>query len=237
MIHAVGIPMLQEFFESEDVPPGLFKGVPAKETVDNVIDAIGNITGKTLYAIKQHAQDDIKTEFYDSSSGEYRYGTPLAQLASNLRLKDMKEEAEKEDGHPEAKMLWTALQVYAAAHKCVKGVSSAKFMDCTTNMGAELKGFEFMQFLPSLDDMLNAEVSEDGTTWVEQFVRSFQGDDSKGQPDEEFMKKLAEEASEIGEVVKAAWAFRECFDMDFINEQTGGMASKAEDEAKKFFDI
>ena len=158
-------------------------------------------------------------------------------MAANMRLHDMKEEAEKEDGHPEAKMMWTMFKLYEAAHKCIKGVQAAKFVDSMTSAGAEFKGFDFMQFLPSADDLLNAKASDDGTTWVEQFARSFSGDDSKGAPDEAFMAKLAEEAVEIAEVVKAAWALRDCFDLEMLNEMSGGMASKAEDEAKKFFNV
>lgn len=74
-------------------------------------------------------------------------------------------------------------------------------------------------------------------TWPEMYARNLTGDDSKGTVDEAFMAKLKEEAVELQPIVKAAWKLRECIDLEWISEQSGGISTKAEDEAKKFFDL
>jgi hypothetical protein len=45
MIHEVGLPMLLKQIEKESPP--FWKGPPSKQTIDGVVDAVGNLTGKT----------------------------------------------------------------------------------------------------------------------------------------------------------------------------------------------
>jgi hypothetical protein len=153
------------------------------------------------------------------------------------RIKEALEEASKEDGNAKAKIIATLWETFSNAHKVIKGFNGARVMDRLATVGVECKACDFMQFVPSPDSILNAEGSENRASWVEQYARNFTGDDSKGTVDPEFLAKLKEEAGELAEVVKAAWACRECFDLDCLNEMTGGMATKAEDEAKQFFDV
>jgi len=53
--------------------------------------------------------------------------------------------------------------------------------------------------------------------------------------DEELIARLLEEFSEVVAVGAAALPLVECANMDFLNEQSNGMASKAEEEARKMF--
>jgi hypothetical protein len=233
MIKEVGLPMFLEEVERESPP--FWKGPPSQETLDNIVDAVGALTGKTFNAVREHLLADPKLDKYTDDGR--KWGTILWVFKKEWKIAEAIEEAAKEDGHPEAKLMAQLWEAAGHAQKCIRGLNGARFMDKIATVGAEFKGFDFMQFVPLTEDVMASEGSDDRCTWVELFARNFQGDDSKGSVDEAFMEKLKEEASELANVVKVAWELRECIDIAWLDEQSGGMASKAEGEAQKFFDI
>jgi hypothetical protein len=234
------IPTLKELAQLQiddmSLPTGLFKGMPPNEVLENILDAIGNITGKTLFGIRKHLMEDVRTEFYDNETGDWTYGTLLAKLAADMRLKPCQVEAAKEDGHPEAKMIWEFFELYGKFHKNVKGFSAAGLVD-QLELALDMKGMDFMHLLPSPDDLLSTETFDNNDSWVKQYACSFMGDDSCGSPDEAFMEQLKGECVELAAIVHAAWPLLKCIDMDMIDSNSGGMGSKAEAEARKFFEV
>ena len=133
----------------------------------------------------------------------------------------------------------TAWEAFSTFHKVVSGVAQAKGVDQVAEAGVEVVGWDFMEHIPSAEDIENhTEPEEEGMPWMmtlgEQYARKMQGDES-AQVDEELIASLLQEFSEVIAVGKAALPLIECANMDFLNEQSHGMASKAEEEAKRLF--
>jgi hypothetical protein len=235
MVHEFVVPMALEEYEkmSKDMGASLVKEPPSPEVIDAIIDAIGNISGATIGAIKARLLSDripipglpIKTVF--------------GHIKEQSRLDACKQEAAKEDGDPQAKMLATAWEAFSTFHKVVSGVAQVKGVDQVAEAGVEVVGCDFMEHIPSAEDIENhTQPEEEGMPWMmtlgEQYARKMQGDES-AQVDEELIASLLQEFSEVIAVGKAALPLIECANMDFLNEQSHGMASKAEEEAKRLF--
>merc|ERR1712166_608339 len=239
MVHEFAVPMLLEEWEKMGAQMGasLVKAPPSPEVIDAIIDAIGNISGITIGALKarllsdrilipgQRHSDPVKTVF--------------GHLKERMRLDACLQEAAKEDGDQQAKMIATAWEAFSKFHKVVSGVAGAKGLDQVAEAGVELVGWDFMEHIPSAEDIEgHVEPEEEGPPWMmtlaEQYARKMQGDES-AEVDEALIASLLQEFCEIVAVGKAALPLVECANMDFLNEQSQGMASKAEEEAKKLF--
>jgi len=239
MVHEFAVPMLLEKWEKMGAQMGasLVKAPPSPEVIDAIIDAIGNISGSTIGALKarllsdripipgQRHSDPVKTVF--------------GHLKERMRLDACLQEAAKEDGDQQAKMIATAWEAFSKFHKVVSGVAGAKGVDQVAEAGVELVGWDFMEHIPSAEDIEgHVEPEEEGPPWMmtlaEQYARKMQGDES-AEVDEALIASLLQEFCEIVAVGKAALPLVECANMDFLNEQSQGMASKAEEEAKKLF--
>lgn len=79
-------------------------------------------------------------------------------MASNFQLKQAQEEAAKEDGHPTGKLVWQGFELYMNCRDVIKGLKSAKITDGLMNAGVECKGFDFVQFLPTSEELLDETV-------------------------------------------------------------------------------
>ena len=105
MVHEFAVPMLLEKWEKMGAQMGasLVKAPPSPEVIDAIIDAIGNISGSTIGALKarllsdripipgQRHSDPVKTVF--------------GHLKERMRLDACLQEAAKEDGDQQAKMV------------------------------------------------------------------------------------------------------------------------------------
>merc|ERR1711865_185679 len=238
MVHEFAVPMLLEEWEKMGAQMGasLVKAPPSPEVIDAIIDAIGNISGSTIGALKARLLSD-RIPFGTRSSAPVM--TMFGYIKEHMRLDACKQEAAKEDGDPQAKMIATAWEAFSKFHKVVSGVAGAKGVDQVAEAGVELVGWDFMEHIPSAEDIEgHVEPEEEGPPWMmtlaEQYARKMQGDES-AEVDEALIASLLQEFCEIVAVGKAALPLVECANMDFLNEQSQGMASKAEEEAKKLF--
>merc|ERR1712166_224798 len=238
MVHEFAVPMLLEEWEKMGAQMGasLVKAPPSPEVIDAIIDAIGNISGSTIGALKARLLSD-RIPFGTRSSAPVM--TMFGYIKEHMRLDACKQEAAKEDGDPQAKMIATAWEAFSKFHKVVSGVAGAKGVDQVAEAGVELVGWDFMEHIPSAEDIEgHVEPEEEGPPWMmtpaEQYARKMQGDES-AKVDEALIASLLQEFCEIVAVGKAALPLVECANMDFLNEQSQGMASKAEEEAKKLF--
>jgi len=224
MIHDVGIPFLLEKIEETGAP--ILKGPPSADVINNIIDAVGNISGRTLNAFKTRLQSDARI------GG----ASPLRMFKEQIRLDEAVAEAAREDGAPEAKMIMTFWDLATKVHRVIDGLAGVRVLDKYMSFGAEFKDLNFMRFVPSPDEVEQAPEG-DGMTWVEQYVRSFQGDPSVERPDADFLQGIIGEFDEIVAIVAAAYPLIECVNMDFLNEQSGGFASKIEEETTSMFNL
>lgn len=230
MIHEFGLPMFLEKIE-KDAPPGLMQAPPTAEVVDAVLDAVGNITGATFGAMKAMF---LKDGIVDMRKGH----SPLYMLQKASRIAKAKQEVDERgaDANQEAVLMVDAFNFACKFHKVVAGLASAKVVDQIGESGVELSGWDFMEFLPSPEDVENATAPTGEAPWFQAYAEKIQGNpDAK--VDEAKIAGIKTDFAEIAAVVQAAWPLLECANMDMINEQTNGMASKLEDEAKSLFDI
>lgn len=226
MVHEIGIPMLLQQIEETGMP--ILKRPPTAEEIDAVIDAIGEISGDTIMTLK--AQFVACGLSPDGRS-------PLGSLRKMMRLDRAKDEAAREDGHPDAKLIVTLWDMAKDAYNIIAGIKSVTAHDKVASFGYEFKDFLFVDFLPNLEEIENAPTDRVQATdmWWYAYAANFQGADVP-RPDSE-IDAVVGELSEIVNVIKAAYPLMDCFNKDFLEEATGGMASKAEDEAKKVFNL
>merc|ERR1711865_1313312 len=236
MVHEFAVPMLLENLEKQRGGQ-LVKAPPSPEVIDAIIDAIGNISGSTIGALKARLLSDRIPVPGQRHSDPVK--TVFGHLKERMRLDACLQEAAKEDGDQQAKMIATAWEAFSKFHKVVSGVAGAKGLDQVAEAGVELVGWDFMEHIPSAEDIEgHVEPEEEGPPWMmtlaEQYARKMQGDES-AEVDEALIASLLQEFCEIVAVGKAALPLVECANMDFLNEESQGMASKAEEEAKKLF--
>jgi hypothetical protein len=232
MVHEFVVPMLLEQAEKSGAP--IVKAPPSPEVIDGILDAIGNISGSTIANIKSRLESDAMVP--NPMNG--RMMPPLAILKENMRLDAAKEEAAKEDGDQMAKMVVLGWEAFCCFYKVVSGVAAVRGLDQIAEAGVEVKGWNFMDLIPSPEAVEAAGGQAAGMPWYmsmpEQYARKMQGD-PEAQVDEDLIKALTQEFSELVAVAAAALPLIECVNMDFVNEQSNGMGSKAEEEARKLF--
>lgn len=157
----------------------------------------------------------------------------------NLRVQEIMEETADPAADPDTFVqLFMALwDLFKHAGNVVRGIKSATFQDDMLSAGAEFKDLLFMDFLPHAEDIENASTDRVNITdkWFMQWAAHFQGADTP-RPDDA-INSLVGEFGEIVDVIKAAYPLMDCVNRDLLNDKSGGIFSKAEDEAKTVFNL
>ena len=138
-------------------------------------------------------------------------------------------------------MIMLAWDAYCKVHKVISGVHAVRGIDQIATMGFEANGWDFMDILPSPEEIEAAdeakqEEGEDEGNWIEHYMRELQGDPS-AVVDKAFVNSLHLEFAEITAVAKAAMPLFECYNKEWYDDNADGMATKMEDRYKEFFDI
>lgn len=246
------------------IEEGVLDGLPDPETIDAVINAIGQISGKSVVNLRKRIMEEcyfpLKGMCYEL--GEYK---ALPMTAMKLKLKELEKraiETHYTTNQEEARLQMAGLkliQLFFKARESLTGVGGAQVCSRLCQAGILLEGLgEVFDMLPSFEEF-NAEQQADspliktalretvdaygppGPDWLDAYLKSIQelvenGGGEINRPSTEYLTGLRDDFSELIDVVKAAMPY-----LDSVHREAfpmpPEMVKSIEDEARYMFGI
>jgi hypothetical protein len=241
------------------VEEGILEGPPSDEIVEAVFEALSKISGKTVNKLRERFLSEFYLPVEHRYSHSDKVALPMDALRQFFKglendAHDRSEQHAKY-GHSDdmerlkkCKQVLSGIRLYFKAQSSLKGLHGCKLVTRIYELSLKLGGMlNLFELLPSFDEFMNKQdmkytdsdgepYPRPGPEWMERYMKSLEPyiEEGNGQPDRpsvEYLNGLREDFSELVEVVKAFWPYREKFHPPMPED----MRNRAESEVATMF--